>query len=391
MKSNFDSSSLGNYHDLQSLQNLKGQARQSEEGKLEAIKNVAKQFESMFVGMMLKSMRDANAAFEEDNPMNSSEMKMYRDMYDQQLSMHLSEGKGVGLADALVRQMSQQIPELSNLSERVARNKQLEGNKELGMELPDAKLLGGDRQGTDALSMDAAFTNALAGDDKIQAPGIKLDSVTGLPFKNQETFYGSVDSPQAKRVADAVKLYMERQNIQAYAEDQKQLEVGLKKAEAKQGRFESPEEFVATLWPAAQVTARKLNADPKAILAQAALETGWGSKVPLDQNGQPSFNLFGIKADSSWQGEKVSNQTTEVRNGIAQREQADFRSYDSYVESMLDYADFLQSRDHYQTALNKADDAPTYLSELQSAGYATDPNYANKIVRIMNGSMFKSL
>ncbi|GLQ32219.1 flagellar assembly peptidoglycan hydrolase FlgJ [Litoribrevibacter albus] len=380
MKSNFDTSSLGNYHDLNSLQNLKAKSRESDEGKLEAIKNVAKQFESMFVGMMLKSMRDANATFEEDNPLNSSEMKMYRDMYDQQLSMHLSEGRGIGIADSLVRQLSQQIPELSRLNVD-------KGRDGSGMEA------GLEGQMMDALGKDASLSGDRSGYElkKPEPFGIKLDSVTGLPFKNQEAFYGSPDSPQAKRVANAVKQYMDSQNIQMYAEDEKALKAGVEQARNKRDAFESPEDFVSTLWPVAQVAARKLNADPKALLAQAALETGWGKKVPQAADGQSSFNLFGIKADRSWQGDKVSTETTEYDGGIARKEQADFRSYGSYVESMLDYTSFLQSRDHYQAALKQAEDAQEYLSELQNAGYATDPNYATKIVRIMNGNLLKDL
>lgn len=380
MKSTFDTSSLGNYHDLNSLQNLKAKSRESDEGKLAAIKNVAKQFESMFVGMMLKSMRDANATFEEDNPLNSSEMKMYRDMYDQQLSMHLSEGRGIGIADALVRQLSQQIPELSNL------NRSSNSGSKFGMEA------GLDGQIMDALGTDAALFGGLSSNEQAQQlPGIKLDSVTGLPFKNQEAWYGTTDSPQAQRVANAVKQYMDRQNIQMYAEDEKALKAGVEQARNKRDAFESPEDFVSTLWPVAQVAARKLNADPKALLAQAALETGWGKKVPQAADGESSFNLFGIKADRSWQGDKVSTETTEYVDGIARKENAEFRSYGSYVESMLDYTSFLQSRDHYQTALKQAEDAQSYLSELQNAGYATDPNYASKIVRIMNGNLLKDL
>lgn len=380
MKSTFDTSSLGNYHDLNSLQNLKAKSRESDEGKLDAIKNIAKQFESMFVGMMLKSMRDANATFEEDNPLNSSEMKMYRDMYDQQLSMHLAEGQGIGIADALVRQLSQQIPELSNLSRAT------QAGDKFGMEA------GLDGQIMDALGTDAALSDGFSSAEGAQQlPGIKLDSVTGLPFKNQEAWYGAPDSPQAQRVANAVKQYMDRQNIQMFAEDEKALKAGLEQARSKRDGFDSPEEFVETLWPVAQVAARKLNADPKALLAQAALETGWGKKIPQTSDGQMSFNLFGIKADSSWQGKRVATETTEYANGIARRENAEFRSYNSYVESMLDYTSFLQSRDHYQTALKQSEDAQTYLAELQNAGYATDPNYASKIVRIMNGNLLKDL
>ncbi|GAA3913501.1 flagellar assembly peptidoglycan hydrolase FlgJ [Litoribacillus peritrichatus] len=377
MKSNFDTSSLGSYHDLNSLQNLKGKSRESDQGKLEALNNIAKQFESMFVGMMLKSMRDANAAFEQDNPLNSSEMKFYRDMYDQQLSMHLSEGKGIGLADTLVRQISQQVPGLESLTQ------QGKGWEQLGM---DHSGPGG--QGKDMPGRDATFSPF---ENNNFFPTVKLDPKSGLPIKDQDILYAQPDSPQAKRIANAVKDYMDRQQISMYAQDEQALKVGVEHARSKQDRFDSPEEFVNVLWPVAQVAAKKLNADPKALLAQAALETGWGKKIPTHADGGNSFNLFGIKADSSWRGEAVNSDTTEFRNGIAREEKALFRSYGSYVESMLDYSSFLQSRSHYQTALNQAGDAEKYLNELQSAGYATDPKYANKIVRIMNSDMMKSL
>jgi flagellar protein FlgJ len=373
MKPPVDTSSLGAFHDLNSLNNLKGKARESDEGRIEAMQNIAKQFESMFIGMMMKSMRDANAVFEEDNPLNSSESQFYRDMYDQQLSMHLSEGRGIGLADALMRQMSQQIPGMESLAKT---NLSPSMVHKFGMEGEST-----DTSGKEAIpfNQDKPFST------------VYLDANSGLPLKEKNSYISPTDPQQAIRMTQAVKAYMDRQQITTYAEDEAALKAGVERARQKTDGFDSPEEFVEVMWPVAQVAARKLNADPKALLAQSALETGWGKKIPSDDSGNSSFNLFGIKADSSWQGQSVEIATTEYRNGIAQKEQAAFRSYDSYVESMLDYTSFLQTRDHYQSALQQASSAEDYLNELQNAGYATDPKYANKIVRIMNGNLLKDL
>lgn len=152
-------------------------------------------------------------------------------------------------------------------------------------------------------------------------------------------------------------------------------------------RFDSPEQFVSTLWPHAVRTGRKLGVDPKAILAQAALETGWGKSVIQRGDGHSSHNLFNIKADHRWDGEKVVKQTLEYRHGVAVREQAGFRAYRSWGESFDDYASFLKDNGRYREALQAGGDAGRYVEHLQSAGYATDPAYANKIKRILNNDI----
>ena len=107
-----------------------------------------------------------------------------------------------------------------------------------------------------------------------------------------------------------------------------------------------------------------------------------------DHSGGSTFNLFGIKAGREWQGEQVNVATVEYRDGIARREYASFRSYASLAESMQDYVQFLQQNPRYQQALDKAGDAEQFLQELQKAGYATDPAYADKISDIMKRGSF---
>jgi flagellar protein FlgJ len=150
-------------------------------------------------------------------------------------------------------------------------------------------------------------------------------------------------------------------------------------------RFKTPEEFVNYLWPLAQQAADKMGTTPEVILSQAALETGWGRYVLKDGEGQSSFNLFNIKADSRWDGEFVAKNALEYRDGKPIAEQSRFRSYDDYAQSFEDYVSFLQSQPRYREALKHVGDPETFVEKLHEAGYATDPQYADKIKRIMNG------
>ncbi|WP_420826307.1 flagellar assembly peptidoglycan hydrolase FlgJ [Rhabdochromatium marinum] len=143
----------------------------------------------------------------------------------------------------------------------------------------------------------------------------------------------------------------------------------------------SPEDFLRQLRPQAKAAAAKLGFDPNVLLAQSALETGWGRRMPRHADGRSSFNLFGIKAHGGWSGEQVKVGTLEFRNGVAQREQARFRAYPSPAESFVDYVDFLHRNPRYRDAL-ASPNSREFVRGLQRAGYATDPNYANKILAI---------
>ena len=146
-----------------------------------------------------------------------------------------------------------------------------------------------------------------------------------------------------------------------------------------------PQEFVQQVLPHAQRAAAKLGIRPDALIAQAALETGWGSAMPRHPDGRPSFNLFGIKADSAWSGARVVNQTLEFKpeSGLT-RQSASFRSYASVEEAFDDYAQFIKNQPRYSKALAVAGDEASYMQALQDAGYATDPNYAQKVLRVMD-------
>jgi flagellar protein FlgJ len=154
--------------------------------------------------------------------------------------------------------------------------------------------------------------------------------------------------------------------------------------------FSSPEQFVERLMPLAEKASDALGVDPRVLVAQAALETGWGRAIIRDANGQSSNNLFNIKAGTGWQGERVAVQTMEYRNGLPQPERAEFRAYASLEQSLDDYVQFIQDNPRYEDALSQAGKPVAYLQELQRAGYATDPEYADKIEQIFSGNLLAS-
>lgn len=160
-------------------------------------------------------------------------------------------------------------------------------------------------------------------------------------------------------------------------------------AERGNWRPATREQFVADLLPHAERAAERLGVDARVLVAQAALETGWGQHIMPRRDGRSSHNLFGIKADGRWDGEQVSHRTVEFRHGVLQREQASFRAYATPAHSLNDYADFIAGNPRYRDALGSAD-PQRYVVELQRAGYATDPAYARKIMNIFNSEPFQS-
>ncbi|NRQ42330.1 flagellar assembly peptidoglycan hydrolase FlgJ [Rheinheimera sp. YQF-2] len=153
----------------------------------------------------------------------------------------------------------------------------------------------------------------------------------------------------------------------------------------------SPADFVKSLLPAARQTAKALGLDPLALVAQAALETGWGQRMIKTAQGENSFNLFGIKANNGWQGQTAVVDTLEYRGGVAKKEQAKFRAYDSPAHSLQDYVNFIGNSARYQDAVKVTTDAKAYFEQLQAAGYATDPAYAQKIMAVYQSPVMQQL
>lgn len=145
------------------------------------------------------------------------------------------------------------------------------------------------------------------------------------------------------------------------------------------GKPGSREAFIESILPAARQAAEKLGVSTKAVLAQAALETGWGRSIPRAADGRSSHNLFGIKANERWSGPRVDQLTTEFVDGAPQRQVESFRAYSSPAESIADHARLLARSPRYAAVRGTGDDIAAYGAALQQGGYATDPQYAQKL------------
>jgi flagellar protein FlgJ len=260
------------YADFNGLEGLKTGVKADDP---KAIRAAAQQFESLFTNMMLKSMRQAKLG---EGLGDSQESDLYQDMYDQQIALKMSQGKGIGLADMLVQQLT--------------RNRA-------------AKAASG-----------AAGTSP------------------------------SPASPPA--AASAPPSTSER--------------IG----------------FVKSMEPYATAAASQLGVAPDTLIAQAALETGWGQHVPAS-GASSSSNLFGIKAGGSWQGDSVNSLTSEVVNGQSARLPQSFRAYSSVQQGVNDYVSLLQRNARYSQALGTGTDVSAFANGLVRGGYATDPDYAQKL------------
>ena len=305
------------YTDVSGLNSIKELGRKDRSA---AIDKIASQFESVFIGQMLKSMRDANASFVDSGMFSGWEMQMRQQMFDQQISLSLSEGKGIGLAEVIARQMKQQLPDEQSDNEL-------------------AKVV-----------------------EPIRPPTESIYLQPVVPARANQIESSADTQPQASKTLTL-------------------------SAEPAPAHFSGPDEFVQYMRPLAQQAGSELGVDPRVLLAQSALETGWDSAIISDSKGRNSHNLFNIKAGGDWQGPTATVTTLEYRDGLAVREQHEFRAYSSYQESFGDYVDFITNSARYGEALIVRDQPLEYMSRLQHAGYATDPEYASKITRLYNESV----
>jgi flagellar protein FlgJ len=152
----------------------------------------------------------------------------------------------------------------------------------------------------------------------------------------------------------------------------------------------SPAEFVNRVMPSIQRAASALGVDPKVMLAQAALETGWGQRMPRAADGTPSHNMFGIKAGDEWTGARATADSMEVINGVATPRRTTFRAYASVEESINDFANLLRNSPRYKDVVASGGNAGAYIAAMGNSGYATDPDYGNKLNRILSGDTLQS-
>lgn len=145
------------------------------------------------------------------------------------------------------------------------------------------------------------------------------------------------------------------------------------------------DDFVQSIWPKAKEAASLIGLDPKILMAQAALETGWGKFITKDSEGNSSNNLFNIKSGANSDYDSVNVKTTEYIADTPIKVNASFRKYSSIEQGFEDYISLIKRDGRYQDALASAANPESYVRELHKAGYATDPEYSTKILSIYRG------
>jgi len=314
------------YTDIQGLNDLKRQARANDPA---AMRETARQFETLFAKMMLQSMREASMG---DELFDTQESQMYRGMFDDQMALELTRGKGLGVADMMVQQlMKAEIAAQAAAAGETAR-------------APLAPTL-------------ERVTPNMAPTLERSAPALVPALQPTLPALDPL----SIPARQAPMIEAARPTTSPTDTAPIAA---------------------SRRAFLESILPAAERAAEALGVSPRAIMAQAALESGWGRAMPTDGTGRSSFNLFGIKATGKWQGASVASETTEYVGGRAMRMVESFRAYQNFEASVADHARLLSRSSRYAAALNSGEDVSAYATALQRGGYATDPNYARKLVAV---------
>jgi flagellar protein FlgJ len=365
-------SASSNFLDLGGLDSLRVQAQKDEKG---ALKEAAKQFEGIFIQMLMKSMRDANAAFKSDNPMNSETTAFFEQMRDQQMSVDLSNKGMLGLAEMMVQQLD---PDDSPITPASV----LRGNSDYKVN-PSMFV-------APATELDKDTLDIIAPKDQIAA--------SHSVIANSDTAHSVIDSAESMRPMSAqLTNVLNGEQLNSVLRGEQlasqavqvgkvlpQTDFAVPKAKGiAVSQFTSPEHFISVLYPHAEKAAKSLGTSAEVLIAQSALETGWGQKVVRRNDGTMSHNLFNIKADKRWQGDKTSVNTLEFEKGIAVQQKADFRMYDNLEQSFNDFVSFISQGDRYQDARKVANEPTQFIKALQKAGYATDPQYANKVINVM--------
>lgn len=300
-----DIQSLNNAaYDAQSLNSLKREVSSDPQSK-EGIRAVARQMEGVFVQLMMKSMRSASF---DDGLLNNDQTRLYTSMYDQQVGQQIASGKGLGLADVMV--------------------KQLTAAQHAGV--PSA---------------------AAAAEENAPAVPLRFDGalVRTMPTAEVEQMVRKA-VPKLPSMGSVLPL--------------------------------SSSNFVSQLAVPAQIASQQSGIPHHLIMAQAALESGWGQREIPTADGRPSHNLFGIKAGSNWDGPVTEITTTEYEDGVAKKVKASFRVYDSYMDALGDYVKLLTNNPRYSNVA-AAGTAEQAAHALQRAGYATDPQYAQKLINMI--------
>ncbi len=347
------------YTDFNGLRKLKQAARKDAQA---AIPEAAKQFEALMLTMMMKNLRKTGM---EDPLFSSQAMDSYHDMYDQQLGIELSKGEGIGFAKAIAEQI--RFQQGDQKQETIAKV----------LKLPERPMI--------------ASQPAVA--VQIQQPTSAVNSIQSaslLEDNDQLTKQKNISASDPKINETSAQVIIQNNNKDPIKP------------------FSSADDFVQQLRPMAEQAAKKLGVSADIILSQAALETGWGKYV-IHNDSTNSFNLFNIKAKSDWSGKIIDKEVLEYNKSaknnstltllptlVPTQQKSQFKVYDSYAQSFDDYVNYIQGNSRYDKILKKVLKSEqllhdkSYIEGIHQAGYATDPDYSNKVLNVLKSDVFNN-
>lgn len=318
--------------DTKSLNDLNGMVKRDPD---QALHKAAQQFEALFMNMLLKSMRDATP---KDGLFESRQTQFFTQMYDQQLAQQLST-RGIGIASMMVKQLNRSAEQPASAQ---------------------------------AINQTDTILSSL---HTINQSSL---TKTGHPNDKSESLW-----PGASNSMKPAAPVNSTNSINEFFSNP------VKRGSSSGNPSNASANFIEMLLPHARTAAQSTGIPPHFMLAQAALESGWGKHEIRYADNSPSYNLFGIKAGANWKGDVVETVTTEYVNGVPQKTVEKFRAYSSYAEGFHDYARLLSDNPRYAKVLQSTD-AVSFANGLQRAGYATDPKYAEKLIRILNSEKLQS-
>ena len=310
------------------LQGLDQLRRRAARDDPAALAEAAVQFEALFIGMMLESARSASLG---GGVFDGPETQQYLELMDRQVALELARSGGFGFGKMLIEQLGPR-------------------------EAPAKAAPGAPLPAAGPVSFAPNITGGAALAPPVDSLALTAEFPQGLPAS-----LAALGVTADTAVADVAAV-----------------------------PATTPEQFVAKLLPHANKAAAALGIEPRLLLAQAALETGWGGAMPQRPDGESAHNLFGIKAGASWEGARVVQWTLEHEDGVAARKREEFRAYANPAASFADYVELISGTPRYAGALDSAGDAEAYARAVTKAGYATDPAYADKWLAIYHGDRLGS-
>lgn len=355
----------------------------------QGVQETARQFETLFLQTLMKSMR---ASVGENTFLSSDAEKMYTSLLDQERASMMANTKGgLGFAKSIEKQLARQMG--VNLNDENQTSKKTEKKEENNNEnnylnlnqikkennfFPTLNIFSKDFQ--KQILHPNNQNQFVEKNNHLENKRIQKTN----PFLFNPLFEVADFLNHSQNILENKNIEKNKKNNALTVEKNQNINISNDFIRIQPESFpknhslpEYAQNFIQSVFDDAQKVALESGLNPAHIIAHAALESGWGKYQPGGKNN-PSFNLFGVKANSSWAGKRVLSKTLEFENGTMNQKYESFRAYNSYQEAFLDYAEFLQNNPRYAEVFN-AQNGKDFALELQKAGYATDPNYAQKL------------